>query len=82
MYRNIYDHILYICNDRTKLYYWVCLKGLQEVGEGNKMLENEKHWNNTCIYEYNIMPSTVSCWILGELGDRESVRMEGRGLIW
>jgi hypothetical protein len=29
------------------------------------------------IYEYNIIYCTVSCWILGENGDRESVSNGG-----
>jgi hypothetical protein len=33
------------------------------------------------VYEYNIMQCTVSCWTLGEHGDREWVSNGGE-LIW
>jgi hypothetical protein len=45
------------------------VRGQWELGNGMKMLENEKYWNNPCAYEYIIL--IVSCWILGEDGDRE-----------
>jgi hypothetical protein len=35
----------------------------------------------TIHYEYNIMYCAVSCWILGEHGDREWVS-KGGGAIW
>jgi hypothetical protein len=38
-----------------------------------KMLENEKHWNNPTIYEYNIVYCIVICWVLGKYNDREWV---------
>jgi hypothetical protein len=50
------------------------------IREVKTMLDIEKYWNNPSIYEYNIMDCTVSCWILGEHGDREWVVTEG--LIW
>jgi hypothetical protein len=46
-------------------------------GGRKKMLENEKYWNNPYVYKYNIMHHTVSCWILGEHGDREWVSNTG-----
>jgi hypothetical protein len=32
------------------------------MGEGKKMLENEKYWNNPSICEYNIMYYFEICW--------------------
>jgi hypothetical protein len=36
-------------------------EGATGGGREKKMLENEKYWDNSSIYEYNIMPCTVSC---------------------
>jgi hypothetical protein len=33
----------YIVTERTKLYYWVCLRRLWEVRGRKKMSENEKY---------------------------------------
>jgi hypothetical protein len=44
------------------------------------MLENENYWKSPSIYEYNTMYSTVSCWILGEHGNREWVSNGGEGI--
>jgi hypothetical protein len=52
------------------------------VGEGKKMLDNEKYWNKPPICEYNITHCTGSYWILGEHSDREWVTKEEKGLIW
>jgi hypothetical protein len=49
----------------------VLVRGLQEMQEGKKMLENEKYWNNRSIYEYNIKYYTVSSSVLGEHDDRD-----------
>jgi hypothetical protein len=40
-------------------------------GGWEKMLENKKYWNNSSIYEYNIIHYIANCWILREHGDRE-----------
>jgi hypothetical protein len=45
------------------------------------MLEKQKYWNNLSKYEYNIAERTVSCWILGEHGNRERVSNGEANLI-
>jgi hypothetical protein len=41
---------IYIYSERENKIVLVSLRGLQEVGEENKMLESEKYWNNPSIY--------------------------------
>jgi hypothetical protein len=48
---------------------------------GKRILENEKYWNLASVYEGNIMQCTVSCWMLGEHGERERVSNGGWVLI-
>jgi hypothetical protein len=60
---SIYWHFMSLYIERTKLYGWVCLSRLWEEDERKKMLENEKFWNNSSLYEYNKMHCTVNCWI-------------------
>jgi hypothetical protein len=51
-------------------------KNYGEVGEGKRMLENEKCWNIASVYEDNVTQCTVIVkfhWIIGEQGARERV---------
>jgi hypothetical protein len=73
----------YIYSDRENQTVLVSpSEGLWEVGERKNMLENEKYWNTSSIHEYNIMHCAVSCWMLGEHGEREWESDGGEGLLW
>jgi hypothetical protein len=50
------------------------------VGKRKKLLERERHWNNTSTYEYNITHYTVNYWLLRLHGDREWVSNGGKGV--
>jgi hypothetical protein len=75
----IYVYI-YIYSDREQN----CISEYEGPTGGRRGKENVtelKYWNNPSIYEYNIMYCTVSCWTLGEHGDRERVSNGGANLI-
>jgi hypothetical protein len=72
---------IYIYSERENKIVLVSLSdGTTGDGRGKKMLENEKYWDNPSICEYNMTYCAISCQILGEHGDRESV--SDGGLIW
>jgi hypothetical protein len=48
-------------------------EGAMGGGRDEENVREWKYWNNSSIYEYNIMHYTVSCWILVEHGDRRWV---------
>jgi hypothetical protein len=44
------------------------------------MLESKKYWNIESVHKDNITQCTVSCWIIGEQGNK--VRVVMGGVIW
>jgi hypothetical protein len=57
-------------------------EGAMGGGRDEENVREWKYWNNSSIYEYNIMHYTVSCWILVEHGDRRWVSKEEERLMW